>query len=187
MLDSDQLYRGSMVETERQYGANSPQVREVWAKQRAIDLRNIERIDEIVKSSGWPGLSRFGEKATMAAFLVIQHADLSWQERYLPLLRTEAAKGELPWSHLALLEDRVRLRHGKKQIYGTQLTRNAAGEWEPQPIEDEANVDKVRASVGLEPLADYIQRNVERGGGAASPKWRSTKSDKPLSRNRRDL
>lgn len=156
MLVSDQLYRGSMVET------SPEQMEEAWAKQREIDSRNVKRLDEIVEKHGWPGLSRFGEKATTAAFLVVQHADLPYQQRYLPLLRIEAAKGELPASHLPLLEDRVRLRTGHKQIYGTQLTKNAAGQWEPQPIEDEEHVDERRARAGLEPLSEYIKRNADR-------------------------
>jgi hypothetical protein len=59
---------------------------------------------------------------------------------------------------LALLEDRVALRTGHKQIYGSQITSNAAGENVVDALDDPENVDKRRAEVGLGPLADYVRR-----------------------------
>jgi len=60
---------------------------------------------------------------------------------------------------LALLEDRVLVREGNAQIYGTQLKRNQeTGALELEPITDEANVDKRRAEMGMESLADYLKR-----------------------------
>jgi hypothetical protein len=52
----------------------------------------------------------------------------------------------------------VLVGEGKPQIYGTQAKRFE--EWKGQepvlePIEDEANVDKRRAQVGLFPLSEY--------------------------------
>lgn len=43
----------------------------------------------------------------------------------------------------------------KKQLYGTQL-RPLDGKLVPEPIEDEANVDKRRKELGMPPLADYL-------------------------------
>jgi hypothetical protein len=59
---------------------------------------------------------------------------------------------------LALLEDRVALGKGKKQIYGSQIHRDQkTGKYIVAPIEDEPNVNKRRAEVGLEPLQDYVK------------------------------
>ena len=50
------------------------------------------------------------------------------------------------------------MREGKKQIYGTQLTWNEkTGRYELYPIEDEEHVDLLRASVGLQPIAEYLK------------------------------
>ena len=49
------------------------------------------------------------------------------------------------------------LAEGKKQVYGTQY-HSPNGKWEPRPLEDEANVDKRRAEVGLSPLAEYVKQ-----------------------------
>jgi hypothetical protein len=50
------------------------------------------------------------------------------------------------------------MREGKKQIYGSQLKRNEkTGKFELWPVEDEENLDKRRAAVGLEPIAEYLK------------------------------
>jgi len=72
------------------------------------------------------------------------------------LTRAAVAENEMRGSSLALLEDRIRLREGGKQIYASQVRRNDAGEWEAISLEDPAGVDARRASVGLGPLADYL-------------------------------
>ena len=58
---------------------------------------------------------------------------------------------------IALLEDRVALRKGKKQIYGSQIGIYENGTYYVDDLEDPDNVDKRRAEVGLGPLAAYIQ------------------------------
>ena len=61
-------------------------------------------------------------------------------------------------SQLALLEDRVALRQGKKQIYGSQLAQNQTTlQYYVLPLEDPDNVDKRRAEVGLHPLSIYLE------------------------------
>lgn len=175
MLETDQGHRRELIELEKKHGRNSPEVKEVWKKQSAIDAQNIRRLEEIIAQHGWPGITQFGSKAASAAFLILQHSEIGFQKKYLPLAKAAAAKGEMRASSLALLEDRVRLREGQKQIYGSQVNRNAADEWEPLPLEDEAKVDELRASVGLGPLAEYLKGFAERSGGRVNPKW--TKAD----------
>ncbi len=171
MLATDQAHRTEAIELEKQHGRDSREVKEAWAKQTAIDTRNIARLEEIIAAHGWPGSTQFGSKASLAAFLILQHSDIRYQKKYLPQARAAAAQGELRASSLALLEDRVRLREGQRQLYGSQVTRNSAGEWEPLPLEDEATVDDRRASVGLGPLAAYLQGFATRSGGRVNPKW----------------
>jgi hypothetical protein len=171
MLATDQAHRTEVIELEKQHGRDSREVKDAWAKQTAIDTRNIARLEEIIAAHGWPGSTQFGSKASLAAFLILQHSDIRYQKKYLPQARAAAAQGELRASSLALLEDRVRLREGQKQLYGSQVTRNSADEWEPLPLEDEATVDAKRASVGLGPLSAYLEGFASRSGGRVSPKW----------------
>jgi hypothetical protein len=88
---------------------------------------------------------------------VIQHAGIKIQEKYLPMMRDAVIKGNARAGSLALLEDRVALRRGGKQIYGSQITRDdKTGKYYVMPLEDPDNVDKRRQQVGLGPLKDYV-------------------------------
>jgi hypothetical protein len=127
------------------------------ARTRDIDSGNTARMKEIVKQFGWPGPDLVGEDGRDAAFILVQHADYQFQKEMLPLVREAYKADKLPGQFYALLLDRVLVAEGKPQVYGTQ----AKGQWkghEPvlEPIEDEANVDKRRAEVGLPPLAEYL-------------------------------
>lgn len=128
-------------------------------RQDALDSRNRQRLDEIVKQYGWPKKSVFGEEASGVAFSVVQHAELDYQKKYLPLIKEAVTQKEARQADLAILEDRILTREGKKQIYGTQVRLNPKTElMELYPIEDEENVDARRVGVGLEPLAQYVKK-----------------------------
>ena len=156
-FESDQSQRRKMHEARQQHGADSPQMKELWEKQSVIDEENMQRLVEIIEEHGWPGRTLVGDRGATGAFLILQHADHSYQKEYLPLVREAVAGGELGGDSLALLEDRVLMREGENQIYGTQLRGNSEGTLELWPIEDEANVDRRRAEVGLPPLAEYLK------------------------------
>ena len=128
-------------------------------KQAQIDRKNITRLAEIIQQYGWPGKSLVGGQASQAAFLILQHAELSQQEKYLPLLKAAAPGVEVNPADVAMLEDRVLVGQGKKQRYGTQVHfgPETGGKWVLLPIEDEESVDERRASVGLGPLAEYLK------------------------------
>jgi hypothetical protein len=99
-----------------------------------------------------------GEEGNGNLFFVIQHAELPMQVKYLPMLRAAVKNGQAKARHLALLEDRVALRQGKRQTYGSQVG------WDMRtnrhfmlPLEDPDHVDQRRAAVGLPPLSEYLQ------------------------------
>jgi hypothetical protein len=123
---------------------------------READRANLRRLEEIIAQHGWPGVSLVGEEGSRAAFLVLQHADLAAQQRYLPLVRQAAAAREIAPGLVAMLEDRVLMQTGQEQIYGTQVRVDPAGRATLWPVRDEADVDRRRASVGLNPLAEYL-------------------------------
>ena len=77
--------------------------------------------------------------------------------RFLDALRGAAGQGEATPSHLAYLEDRVRVNAGQPQLYGTQFTETD-GEFRPRPIQDPHRLDERREEAGLEPFTDYEAR-----------------------------
>mgnify|MGYP000011318830 CR=1 FL=1 len=156
--EKDQRYRMQMRGFSDKYGWDSPQVDSLWALQSPMDSLNTLRILEIIEERGYPGKTLVGDQAS-TAFLVIQHADIEIQEKYLPIMTEAAEKGEMPYSSLALLIDRINMRNNKPQIYGSQLQRDEeTGGWMFYYIEDEKNVNKRREKVGLGPLEEYAKR-----------------------------
>jgi hypothetical protein len=164
MGEDDQKRRQEMMDLmDRVAGSDSEKMAKRWKqaveRQNDLDGKNRQRLDEIVKQHGWPKKSVFGEEASGVAFLIVQHAELDYQKKYLPLIKDAVSQKEARRSDLAMLEDRILTREAKKQVYGTQLRLNQTTQrMELYPIEDEVNVDSRRAAVGLEPLAEYLKR-----------------------------
>lgn len=160
-LKSDQAIRMEVV---KNYPPGKPLPDEVIERFKAIDKENTARMKEIVKQYGYPGYSLVGENAAQAAFIMIQHADqdLEFQKQCLELLRKAVEQKDIFPASVAYLTDRIRVAEKKPQLYGTQVNITPDGKVEAPVIEDEANVDKRRAEVGLEPLAGYIERMQQR-------------------------
>jgi hypothetical protein len=119
-----------------------------------VDDAHRRRLDAIIDQHGWPGKTLVGADGANAAWLIAQHADLDRAFQKKCLEKMEAMpRGEVEPRYLAYLTDRILVGEHKPQRFGTQLD----GHFKPQPIEDEANVDKRRADRGLNPLAEYLK------------------------------
>ncbi|WP_250419181.1 MULTISPECIES: DUF6624 domain-containing protein [Pontibacter] len=131
IYETDQYYRGMIDSVQNRFGMESPEMKELWKKMAAQDSLNTIEVVAILEKHGWPGKSMVGPQASMAAFLVIQHSEKSVMEKYLPMLREAAQKGEALKGSLALMEDRVRMNKGLPQLYGSQLQMNeTTKKWE---------------------------------------------------------
>lgn len=150
---SDQIYRSEVAKLNREKALPS-KIKEVWKKATIQDSLDMIKIEEIIDRYGWPGPRLVGFNGNKTIFLVIQHAPLNVQQRYLPLMRNAVKENLASPGDLAFLEDRVRVRQKKKQIYGTQLNADFTKAF---PIQDSANVDCRRFKVGLVTLDRYIQ------------------------------
>jgi uncharacterized protein DUF6624 len=149
-VEQDQAIRNELIRK----GIKNPD-EAILARMQTIDVANTKRLRDIVSQYGWPGPELVGRDGVDAAFLLVQHADHAFQKEMLPLVEKAYRSGELSGQSYALLLDRVRVGDGKPQIYGTQVKEWKGEEPVLQPIEDEANVDKRRAEVGLFPIAEY--------------------------------
>ena len=128
-----------------------------WKKMYVLDSINLKKIEKIFAEHGYPGKNKVGV-LSVTAFLVIQHSDILIQEKYLSLIEKATKEGELGKENLALLVDRINIRRGKKQLYGSQVGDiYGNGKYEFAPIEDEENVNKRRAEMGLVPIEVYAK------------------------------
>lgn len=148
----------SMMNDDQEVRTRDEQSEPLGPEMRDIDAKHTARMKEIVDKFGWPGKSLVGIDGALAAWLLVQHADAdpAFQRRCLKLMQSAPAE-EVSNSDLAYLVDRVRVNSGERQVYGTQFWM-VDGRLVPRPIEDEANVDRRRADVGLETMAEYTKR-----------------------------
>lgn len=155
----DQSLRQLSVDARARFGANKEQLDYFFSLMQMEDSLVLEELLPILEENGWPGISEVGNRGNAAVYLIIQHAPLDVQKRYLPALRASVKEGESLARHLAYLEDRVRVQTGEKQLYGSQLTLNPdTGKNEFYPIEHPKEVNARRAAIGLGPLEDYAKR-----------------------------
>jgi hypothetical protein len=121
-----------------------------------VDAINLRRLKHIVNQDGFPTIAMVGVDGVHAAFLLTQHADkdLAFQEKILTIITRRWQSGEFDGNGYALLTDRVLRAEGKPQRYGTQFEERD-GDWKPEPIADEARVDRRRHALGLISLANY--------------------------------
>lgn len=122
-----------------------------------VDASNLAWLTPLISKHGFPTAAQVGEQGVYHAWTLVQHAtsDSALQARVLREIASHVGSDGISKQDYALLKDRVLIEQGKKQIYGTQFTKNDGSKLEPRPLEDPAHVDKRRASMGLMPLADY--------------------------------
>jgi len=123
-----------------------------WSEITAHDLADQKALREIVARQGWITRTKFGPKASHAAFAIVQHAanDPDLMRATLKLLEPLAASGEVDGNDYARMYDRVALEFDSKpQRYGSQLECHG-GVWRPRALEDPEHVDARRKAIGLQ-------------------------------------
>jgi hypothetical protein len=124
------------------------------------DLANQKILKALIPATGWFKVSSDGERATLTAFLIVQHAgnDPQLMRDTLPRLKAEVDAGEASAQWYVLLFDRVAVEFDHKpQRYGTQLNC-VQGKWQLEKVDDPANLDLRRKTVGLkESEAEYLK------------------------------
>jgi hypothetical protein len=154
LLESDRKVRTGLKS-----GMDQKAMRAIFDQMQVVDTANQARLDELVERHGWPLAKDVGEKAVLGAFLVVQHARREYMSRYQPMIEKSVERGDLPKWEFARFDDRLRMRSGMPQRYGTQTNTDEKGITTFWQIEDEANVDKRRAEVGYGPLAEHAKRH----------------------------
>lgn len=153
---TDQGIRMELIQLQQQGKTNTSEFKELISEMKTQDSINQKKVIEILQN-GWPENLNLQQNQTI--FLVIQHADVDTQKKYLPIIESAVKNGKTLASNLALLKDRIALREGGKQIYGSQVWYDAkTGKNYVQPIENPEKVDSLRAEVGLPDMKTYLQQ-----------------------------
>jgi len=124
ILNEDQKCRIQIDTIEKKYGWESIQMKAHLKLINKIDSINLLKVKAILDKYGWLGADVIGANGNLTLFLIIQHSDQLTQQKYLPMMREAVKNGKAWGGNLALLEDRVALGQGRRQIYGTQVARD---------------------------------------------------------------
>jgi len=159
IYNDDQSTRNEMRSKEEKYGRGSKEMDAFWQTILKKDSINLIKVTKILNKHGWPDKEQIGKRGTSTLFLVLQHANQDTQEKYLPLIEKAVADNNLPKNQYAMFYDRLILRRGGKQVYGTQLAMDSSSK-KPYvlPLEDPINVDERRAEMGLNSMQDNLNR-----------------------------
>lgn len=139
-----------------------------WIIMPKIDSINIEKVEQIISTYGYPGKTMVGEPENTTVFFVIQHSDKI--SEYYPLIEQAGKSGELPFKYTAMMLDRKLAQQQQEQVYGTQvymnmITNPKTGKKEPfqyvLPIKDAKNVNKRRKEAGFDTT---VEKNALRLG-----------------------
>lgn len=158
--EKDQEIRLRLDSIRKKDGLNTSYEKELMKQIEKQDSINILDIEEIITKHGWLGPYKVGYKNNQYLFLVIQHANLAIQKKYLPILKQAVEEKQALPKDLAYLQDRINRKEGLPQIYGTQVyIDQEANKYFLYPVSDIMNIDRRRAFVGLEPISVYLKNS----------------------------
>jgi len=155
----DQGVRKKLGEAEREHGFGSEEHRKKTREMIARDSANRDIVFGIIDRYGWIGKASSSETASRAIFYVIQHADLEAQLKYMELVRQAFAGREISAAEYAIFEDRVNVRQGRYQLYGTQSAVDLMGNNYLYPIDNVDSVNARRTKAGLWELSQQIAQS----------------------------
>lgn len=129
-----------------------------------IDDENLVIVEDVLQQGLPAGLSA---DSYNTIWIVIDHASIEKQEEYLPIVEQMSAEGLIPIDKYAILLDRVAMRQKRPQRYGSQVLQFGQADavksyvW---PVENPMVLDSLRSSVGMSPIADYVNQITETTG-----------------------
>ena len=144
------------------YGAESKEVQtqqEIYEKNHIVNERKVKNI---LDKYGWQTKEMIGEQGNWTICNVIQHSDNEIRIKYLPMMRKAVKDKKLEPRFLVRAEDRIATEKGELQIYGGQMKyypeTKSFNVW---PVYDPVNIDKRRAEIGLEPIAEFLKNRFD--------------------------
>ena len=147
MLERDQAYRTQWILSRQLHHEETQYDIALRLRADSIDSLNQVEIRQVLKEHGFPKKTEVGTSACEAAWIISQHAPLDVQKEYLPMLERAATEGNIQAALVAALHDRIDVREGRPQKYGTQRNGNGLC-----PLLNEKMVNQWRKEVGLPPL-----------------------------------
>ena len=141
----------------KKFGSQSLEYNFAEQMVKAANAADIAVVQDILRHDGWAGVDRVGIPAGYVIADSLDRADLQIKKASVVELQHEAELHGLQISAIAHLTDQIAMADRERQIYGTQVLRDAkTGRYYLPSIEEPATVELRRAQVGLGPLSSYL-------------------------------
>ena len=152
MHSEDQALRGRYIKIlEAQHRNENIDLKEkdkLEIKISDTDEANQGELERMLNQCGWPG-TLDKKRAAFSAFLIIQHAPLDYQLKHFEMVKAANRRGEIPNDKFVWLVDRILVKQGKPQLYGTEFEY---GSNKVAPVLDPRNLNARRKKMGLLPI-----------------------------------
>lgn len=113
-----------------------------WDRQNLLDQKNQAIIDSIFEIHGeYIGRKYVGENWESIMFLVIQHSELDYMEKYLSIVQKAVSDNQVDAGVLKYLLDRISTRRNNYQYFGTQSGVKYADKEEIEQVKKEYKID----------------------------------------------
>lgn len=122
---------------------------------KKLDFANACYLKSIIRVFGWKEVIK---NSSESVWILIQHSDhdINFQKRAYKAMKRHGDAYIKPWM-IASLSDRINIKLGNPQKFGTQLSRNyISKKWEPINVFNVENINKNRYRVGLESMQAYL-------------------------------
>ncbi|MFD2554790.1 DUF6624 domain-containing protein [Sphingobacterium tabacisoli] len=149
---TDQLTRKELNEAQRTHGYGSSEFKEKLSLMNTQDSINRGIALNILDTFGWLDQSVLSPDANKAFFYTIQHADFQTQVKYKPFIEDAFRRGQISSHEYAIFQDRLNVRLGKNQLFGSQTAVDNIGNSYLYPVDHIDSIHRRRAEIGLQQL-----------------------------------
>lgn len=163
LANNDWEDRQSLFKVYRQYGFGSRAADSAnhWLFKR--DSVRLNEFQKLERTYGWPRAKRLGFEGVQQAYLIIQHSPKDVFISHFDTLRESYVRGDLSKPNYATYYDRLLIKKGMPQRYGTQRGRRVLTNGQEEnyllPVENLPEVDIRRDSMKLAPLLNTLKPN----------------------------
>ena len=131
-------------------------------KEQTFD-RHIPVLKDIIRQKGLPTYQLVGKENSDNFLTLVNHSfsDIPFQQKVTKLAKAEVKRKNISAPYLALMIDKMKIKSGKKQPYGTQCDYTKEGEAIAINLFKPGTIDNRRAKMGLSPLKTYLKMMTE--------------------------
>lgn len=125
--------------------------------------RHIPLLRNMIRNNGLPGYRQVGKESSDKFMTMVNHSfsDIAFQQKVAGLGKKQVKDKNISAPDLAMMIDKMRIKSGKKQIYGTQCSYTSSGEAVAVELQRPLTVNRRRKKMGLSSLDGYLKMMTE--------------------------